>query len=306
MVHCGRPLPEGVMGLALRALTGVPFLCYVHGEDVGTASTSREQSWLIRRVFGRAACVLANSRNTARILREQWGLAPQRLAVLHPGVDTGRFVPAGRSPAVRRRLGWGERPVVLTAGRLQKRKGQDHMIRALPAVRRAFPDVLYAVVGGGEERAALEGLAAREGVAAHVQFLGEVADAELIRCYQQCDLFALPNRQVGRDIEGFGMVLLEAQACGRPVLAGASGGTAETMRVPETGRVVCCEDPGRLAAAVVELLGDPGRLDRMGAAGRRWVVERFDWDALGRQARRLFRHGSGARDSSPLCEPVGA
>ena len=148
---------------------------------------------------------------------------------------------------MRARLGWGERRVVLTVGRLQKRKGHDMMIRALPAIRRAVPDVLYAIVGDGEERAALEQLAEQEGVRQSVQFLGEVDDETLVRCYQQCDLFALPNRQVGGDIEGFGMVLLEAQACGRPVLAGASGGTAETMRVPETGRVVPCDRPQELA-----------------------------------------------------------
>src|SRR5207245_855592 len=128
----------------------------------------------------------------------------------------------------------------------------------------------------------------REGLGEHIQFLGEVGDDELIRCYQQCDLFVLPNRQVGQDIEGFGMVLLEAQACGKPVIAGASGGTAETMRIPETGRVVACDGPDDLAAAVIELLSDRARLDRMGAAGRQWVAEHFDWGALSRQALELF------------------
>src|SRR5205814_10004845 len=108
-------------------------------------------------------------------------------------------------------------------------------------------------------------------------FLGELDDATLLCCYQQCDLFVLPNRQVGRDIEGFGIVLLEAQACGKPVVAGASGGTAETMRIPETGRVVPCDHPDELAALVTELLADRARLARMGEAARRWTVERLDW-----------------------------
>src|SRR5262249_29561593 len=117
---------------------------------------------------------------------------------------------------------------------------------------------------------------------------GEIEDDAMVRCYQQCDLFALPNRQVGKDIEGFGMVLLEAQACGRPVLAGTSGGTAETMRIPETGRVVSCDDLDALAAMVIELLSDREKLDQMGVAGRQWVVDRFDWAALSRQAAELF------------------
>jgi phosphatidylinositol alpha-1,6-mannosyltransferase len=287
-VHCGRCLPEGLMGMALRWLTGVPYACYVHGEDVSCATTSREQHFLARRVLWHAEFVIANSHNTARILLGDWRLPPQRVRVLHPGVDTERFVPAARDYGVRARLGWGERRVVLTVGRLQQRKGQDMMIRALPALRRAVPDVLYAILGDGKERAALEQLARQEGVRESVQFLGEADDATLVRCYQQCDLFALPNRQVGVDIEGFGMVLLEAQACGRPVLAGASGGTAETMRLPQTGRIVSCDGPEELSRALTELLPRPELLQRMGAAGRAWVVERFDWGTLTRQAERLF------------------
>ncbi len=287
-VHCARCIPEGVMGLALRWLTGVPYLCYVHGEDVTCPGTSRELRFLAGQALRRAALVLANSRHTERILLDDWRLPPERVRVLHPGVDTGRFVPAPWDERERARLGWGGRRVVLTVGRLQQRKGQDMLIRALPAVRRAVPDVLYAVLGDGEERAALEALADREGVRQCVQFLGEADDETLLRCYQQCDLFALPNRQVGADIEGFGMVLLEAQACGRPVLAGASGGTAETMRVPQTGRVVPCDGPEELSRALAHLLLRPELLERMGAAGREWVVSHFDWSALTRQAERLF------------------
>ncbi len=300
MVHCGRCLPEGVMALALKAWSGVPFACYVHGEDVTTARDSRELSWLVRRALLSAEFLVANSRNTERILLDEWAVPAGRVRVLHPGVDTARFVPAPRDPDARRRLGWGDRPVVLTVGRLQKRKGHDHLIRALHAVRRAIPDVLYAVVGDGEERGSLQALAAREGLGEHVQFAGEVADEELIRRYQQCDLFALPNREVGRDIEGFGMVLLEAQACGKPVIAGASGGTAETMDIPATGRVVDCGTPDDLAALVAELLADRDRLRAMGEAARAWACARFDWGELARQAGEVFDRGAPPRAGRPV------
>src|SRR5947208_14514599 len=124
---------------------------------------------MVRRVLGGAKFVVANSRNTAGLLTGRWGLPAGRVRLLYPGVDTTRFVPAARDPAVRERLGWGDRPVVLTVGRLQKRKGHDMMIRALPAIRRRVPGVLSAVVGDGEERAALAALAAAEGVAADVR-----------------------------------------------------------------------------------------------------------------------------------------
>jgi phosphatidylinositol alpha-1,6-mannosyltransferase len=288
MVHCGRTLPEGLWALALRHLAGVPYACYVHGEEMGTAASSREFTWLVRRVLAGAAFTVANSRNTERILREDWAVPAAGLRLLHPGVDTARFVPAPPDPAARARLGWEGRPVVLTVGRLQKRKGHDHLIRALPAIRRRVPGVLYAVAGDGEERAGLEALARQEGVADAVRFLGEPDDRALVECYQQCDLFVLPNRAIGADVEGFGMVLLEAQACGRAVVAGASGGTAETMQPGTTGELVDCAGPGPLGAVVAALLDDPARRERMGRAGRRWVVERFDWAALAAEAGALF------------------
>jgi phosphatidyl-myo-inositol dimannoside synthase len=300
MVHCGRCLPEGVMALALNLWMGVPYACYVHGEDVSTARLSREHRWLADRVLRNSSFLIANSRNTERLLVEEWGLSISRIRMLHPGVDTGRFFPSEPNRSVRAALGWGERPVVLTVGRLQLRKGQDQMIRALVAIREAVPEILYAIVGHGEERPVLEKLVARERLGNHVQFLGGIDDQRLIECYQQCDLFVLPNRQVDRDIEGFGMVLLEAQACGKPVIAGASGGTAETMQIPETGLVVPCDGPDVLAAIVIELLVDRDRRIRMGKAARAWVVEHFDWDGLSRQAESIFQDWS----ATPTLETV--
>ncbi len=289
VIHSGKCLPEGLIALWLSRLTGLPYLCYVHGEEMNAATQSRELTWLSRKVLRRAEILIANSQNTMRILEKDWGVLTRRIRVLHPGVDTKQFAPATeQSSELRAPLGWGGRPVILTVGRLQKRKGHDRMILALGKIREAIPDVLYAIVGDGSERPYLDELVVREGLHNHVQFLGEQDDELLVRCYQQCDLFVLPNRQVGRDIEGFGIVLLEAQACGKPVVAGASGGTAETMRIPETGRVVPCDGPDELAAVIIELLSDRNRLARMGVAARRWTVERFDWEALSRQARHLF------------------
>jgi phosphatidylinositol alpha-1,6-mannosyltransferase len=288
MIHCGRPVPEGVMALVIRAVTGRPYLCYVHGEELAIAASSRELTWLARHVLSRARGVIANSGNTARILGERWSVPPEKLRLMHPGVDTQRYVPARPDPEVRMRLGWAGRRVVLTAGRLQRRKGQDNLIRALPEIRGLVPEALYAIVGDGEERGALEALAREVGVQDAVLFMGEVDDATLLLCYQQCELFALPNREVDGDFEGFGIVLIEAQACGKAVVAGASGGTAETMCPGVTGVLVDARSPGEIAAAVGDLLADPDRLARMGDAGRAWVVENFDWTVLARRAEDVF------------------
>ena len=288
VLHCGRCVPEGFLAWSLSRLGGPPYWCYVHGEELTYAQTSRELGWLARRGLRGAGRVIANSLNTRRMLLEDWKVPAEKISVLNPGVDTATFIPAPRNKVLRAQLGWGERPVVLTVGALTERKGQDMMIRALPTVRRSLPTILYSIAGEGWERPRLERLVAELGVEDLVQFRGTPKDQELIDCYQQCDLFALPNRQAGCDVEGFGIVLLEAQACGKPVIAGTSGGTAETMKIPETGIVIDCTTPDRLGELVIEWLGNPVRLDRMGLAAREWVVERFDWSVLTEQASRLF------------------
>lgn len=297
-IHCGACLPDGWVGWLLRRVTGTPYVCYMHGEELNYAGSSRELGWMAGRVLSGAKYLIANSWNTERILREEWGISPERIRVLHPGVDTERFAPAARDEAVRQRLGWGDRPVILTVGRLQKRKGHDMMIRALGAIRQQRPDVLYSIVGDGDERATLEELVRTEGLESHVEFRGEPNDAELVQCYQQCDVFVLANRQIGGDIEGFGMVLLEAQACGKPVIAGASGGTAETMQAPDTGRLVNCDGPEKLAETVAEFLRDEALRQETGRLARRWVVETFDWAALTRQACSMFGSRAETTESS--------
>jgi phosphatidylinositol alpha-1,6-mannosyltransferase len=220
--------------------------------------------------------------------------------VLYPGVDTTKFVPAPSDPQLRAQLGWSGRRVVLTVGALQKRKGQDMLIRALPAIRRRCPDVLYALIGEGWERAYLDELVSSLNVAEAVQFRGTPTDTELITCYQQCDLFALPNRRVDWDFEGLGIVLLEAQACGKAVVTGTSGGTSETVQPSVTGELVPSDTPEQLGDTIVALLDDPTRRSALGARGREWILAHFEWSQLSRQALSLFTAGQVRGSTSRL------
>ena len=172
------------------------------------------------------------------------------------------------------------------------------MIESLSRIKQAIPNVLYAIVGDGEERPRLERLADELGVREQVHFYSEVTDDFLVQAYQQCDLFVLPNRTVGHDIEGFGMVLLEAQACGKAVVAGDSGGTRETMRPGVSGTVIDCTSPEIIATEITRLLADPLARATMGRAARQWVVDNFDWNALFQQAADVFSHAAGANSAS--------
>lgn len=288
-VHCGRCLPEGVMAFLLKITCGTPYLCYIHGEDIETAGLSRELSILVKLALKNANTLICNSNNTANLLRSKWDIPDSKIAVIHPGVDTARFIPAPYNIEIRNTLGWGNRPVILTVGRLQERKGQDMLIRALPIIRRSIPDVLYAIVGNGEMRPTLEALSQELEVSAHVMLMDEISDSAMIQCYQQCTLFVLPNRQVGNDIEGFGMVLVEAQACGKYVLAGLSGGTAETLIAGKTGDVIDCTDPTNLANAIIQILQDEAQLTEATTTTRQHASLTFDWKNIRKQSETLFK-----------------
>jgi phosphatidylinositol alpha-1,6-mannosyltransferase len=162
------------------------------------------------------------------------------------------------------------------------------MIRVTALLKHQFPEIMYAVIGRGECLESLQALASELGLNDHVQFLTDVSDAQMIQCYQQSDIFILPNRTIGNDIEGFGMVLVEAQACGKPVIAGDSGGTIETMRLNESGYVIDCTEPIMISKTVAELLANPTRCTATGKVGRQHVEAELDWQAHVQKAELLF------------------
>jgi phosphatidylinositol alpha-1,6-mannosyltransferase len=169
--------------------------------------------------------------------------------------------------------------VVLCVSRLVRRKGQDVLIDALPPLRRAVPDAVLLLVGTGPYERELRALAARRGVAEHVVFTGGVAFSDLPQLYAAGDVFAMPcrTRRGGLDVEGLGIVYLEASASGLPVLAGDSGGAPEAVREGETGYVVDGRDVDAVADRLVTLLGDAALRRAMGAAGRAWVEQQWPW-----------------------------
>ena len=276
-IHCGRTIHEGFTGLILSKLLRKPLICYVHGEDIEVARSSRELAFMVRQVLKGSTKLICNSNNTKNLLTEHWQIPVDQIAVLHPGVDEQRFIPVPADDDFRQQQGWQQRIVCLTVGRLQKRKGHDRMIMALPEIVTQYPQFLYVIVGNGEELPTLKQLVQQYQVEPYVQFKAEITDPELIQCYQQCDFFILPNRAEGNDIEGFGMVLVEAQAAGKPVIAGDSGGTRETMLVGTTGLIADCTLPERITDAVSELLETQG-VDRFSEAQcRQHVLSNYTW-----------------------------
>jgi phosphatidylinositol alpha-1,6-mannosyltransferase len=205
-----------------------------------------------------------------------------RMAQLSPGVDVERFAPDADGAAVRARYGAGDAPVVVCVSRLVARKGQDVLVAGWPQVLARHPDARLLLVGGGPAEASLRRAVSRLGLEASVVFTGPVSPADLPGHYAAGDVFAMPcrTRRGGLDVEGLGMVFLEAAACGRPVVAGTSGGAPEAVQDGVTGLVVDPRSPAAVAAAIAGLLDDPARARAMGKAGRAWVEQRWSWTTI--------------------------
>lgn len=286
-IHASRCLHEGVLGLLLAKLYRKKLVVYVHGEDIETAKTSRELSLLAQKVISGADKLITNSNNTKKILQQQWDTSKTALVTIHPGVDINQFKPVPVDESVREHFGWSNRYVILTVGRLQRRKGQDKMIEALQALKESIPNVLYVVAGNGEDLDYLKGLATHYAVNDNVQFIHSANDEDLIKMYQQCNLFILPNRTEGNDIEGFGMVLVEAQACGKPVIAGDSGGTAEALNIGETGERIDCTDAQLIANTIIDMKLSPSKYSTECCLN--FVQSNLSWEKHLQKASELFK-----------------
>ncbi|RIV38446.1 glycosyltransferase family 4 protein [Micromonospora radicis] len=284
-VWFGAAAPLGLLAAGLRRRAQVRrVVALTHGHEVGWAALPVARGALRRIGRGTDVVTYLGEYTRSRLVRALDGLTELRR--LAPGVDTELYHPTVDGAAVRHRLGLADRPVVVCVSRLVPRKGQDMLIRALPSIRRRVPDAALLVVGGGPYRATLARLARQAGVEREVVFTGSVPAADLPAHYAAGDVYAMPcrTRNRGLDVEGLGIVYLEASATGLPVVAGDSGGAPDAVRHGETGYVVDGRDLAELADRVSTLLADRDLARRFGAAGRAWVEREWRWET---QAHRL-------------------
>jgi phosphatidylinositol alpha-1,6-mannosyltransferase len=277
VVVFGATWPLGHMGPAIRRKLGIPYLGFTHGLEL----TGALVPGLLRHIGRDAAMLTACSAWARKKLEPAFGWTG-RMEVLPSGIDTGRFHPAVSDAAVRERHALGSAPVVCCVSRLVPRKGQDMLIRALPAIAAQVPAVRLLIVGVGPYDGALRKLAAGAGVADRVVFAGAASYEELAAYFRAGDVFAMPCRVrwFGFDVEALGAVFLQGAAVGRPVIAGDSGGAPETVIQGKTGFAVDPTRPEPLAEAITSLLLDPARARAMGEAGAEWVHREWSWDHM--------------------------
>ena len=251
---------------------------YVHGEEITTSfgyDTTLERR---RRALLAAQHVVVVSRFTAGVVAELLGTsAPGRIRLIENGVDVARFRPLPRPADLVAKYGLGGCFVFISVCRLLEKKGIDHAILAFAEIAAAYPDSRYLVIGDGPYGPALAAIAAERGVADKVVFTGPVADDELVEHYALGDIFVMPNRRLDNgDTEGFGLVFLEANACGLPVIAGSDGGSKDAVRHGVNGLLVDGHSVSAIAAAMRDLRQDAALRERLRAGGQA-VAAGADW-----------------------------
>jgi|UniRef100_UPI00404ACABB phosphatidyl-myo-inositol dimannoside synthase len=278
-VAFGAAAPLGIMARAMRRAGAQKIVALTHGHEVWWAKVP-PFTFAIR-FMSRSIDAITYLGNYTRgeISKALSKADSNKLVQIAPGIDVDHFIPTDSSK-LRAELGLADKSVIISVGRLVHRKGQDKLIAALPAIRTAVPSVHLVLVGVGPHQDYLEKLARKLKVSDSVTFIGRINYAELPKYICLGDIFAMPSRSryFGLEVEGLGIVYLEASACGLPVVGGKSGGAPDAVLVGETGVVVDGTNSSEIAEACIDLLNNPELCALMGANGRSWIIENWRWE----------------------------
>lgn len=286
----GAAAPLGLLASTLRKAGIARIISLTHGHEVWWAKIF-PFSWAIRLIGDRMDVMTYlgdfTKRNISRALSPRAREAMVRIA---PGIDVSHFSPDGSPSDLREQLGLKDKAVIVSVGRLVPRKGQDRLIQALPLIRRRIPNAHLLFVGEGNYRKNLEKLVQDNDVKDHVTFVGRVSYMQLPSYFRCGDIFAMPSRSRmgGLEVEGLGIVYLEASGCGLPVIAGNSGGAPDAVVDGVTGIVVDGTNINEISGAIVRVLSDPAKMKAMGAAGSEWVTSGWSWEIWSSKFARLL------------------
>ena len=278
-VAFGAAAPLGIMARAMRSAGAEKIVALTHGHEVWWAKVPPFSFAIKFMSQSIDAITYLGDYTRGEISKAISKNDVGKLVQIAPGIDVDHFVPTDSSE-LRAQLGLADKAVIISVGRLVHRKGQDKLISALPAIRATVPNVHLVLVGVGPHQKFLENLVAKLNVADCVTFIGRINYSELPKYICVGDIFAMPSRSrfFGLEVEGLGIVYLEASACGLPVVGGKSGGAPDAVLVGETGVVVDGTNSSEIAEACIDLLNNPELCALMGATGRTWIIENWRWE----------------------------
>ena len=290
-IHCGQILSSGICGLLFKKLFRTPYFLWVYGgETTPVYVNSVWSQLLIKKILDNANIIITNSKFTSREFIE-YGISGEKILEIIPGVDYGIFKPYPKSADLVQKYKLQGRKIILTVSRLAERKGHDIVLKALPAVLESCPNLSYIIVGDGPCKKDLKALCKELNLDSVVTFAGFIADEELVKYYNLCDIFVMPNRETfdsTDSVEGFGITFIEANACSKPVIGGRSGGAVEAVNDGVTGFLVEPQNDKELAQKIIYLLQDGESARKMGKEGRKRVEDEFSWKRRARELLHAF------------------
>ncbi len=278
IIHCAHILSTGIVGLILKFSFKKPYIVYTFAADILGFQKYKLIDKLMLITLKNAYKIISISDFTKGKLIER-GIESEKIIKILPSIDLDKFVPNVNSKEIIRKYNLQNKKVILTIARLVKRKGHDFVIRALPKVLEKVPNATYLIVGDGPYLNELRKLVKDLKLKEEVIFAGSVPNEKTIEYYNACDIFIMANREIKRegDIEGFGIVFLEANACGKPVIGGRSGGTVEAIVDAETGLLIDSTDTTQISNALIKLLTNSEYARELGRKGRLRVEREFTW-----------------------------
>ena len=289
-------LPCGFISWLVTRFIKIPYYLSAHGSEILDTQNIKNllKNFIRKRLrlfklitFNNAQGVFAISRYTKQLVISQ-GISPENIYFVPNGVDTNRFFPIKNIEEVYTKHRLSNCKIILTIGRLDDYKGHDTIIRSLPQVLSVIPEAVYLIVGKGPEREKLEELSKDISVSDRVVFAGYVPDDELVCYYNACDIFIMVSRADEKDVEGFGLVFLEANACGKPVIGGDSGGVSDAIVNGQTGLLVDPTNEDAVVHAIIRLLSNTNEINKMGENGLRRVQDELDWVQVTRRMRAIM------------------
>ena len=286
-IHAFRALPEGLVAWAVARLTFRPVVIYAHGEELTTWGHGGKYK-AMRFALRHANQVVANSEHTRDTLLGM-GIDLARITIIYPGVDVSVFRQGLDTTGLRESLGISsDDKLVFSVGRLSRRKGFDQMIRAVAQLHAEGIPLRYVIAGIGEDAGYLDGLITEHNVQGIVHRIGAVSEADLPRWMNACDVFAMPNREIDGDNEGFGMVFIEAAACGKPSLAGEAGGTGAAVLHQVTGLRVDGAVVSEIVLGLRLLLTDVTLYQRLSEQAYARIGGLFTWVRVAQATEKLM------------------
>ena len=290
IVVFGAAAPLALMSSALRKSGVKKIIALTHGHEVWWAKIF-PFNLAIKRI-GKSVDHLTYLGEFTRqaISKALTDKSAKEMVKIAPGIDTAHFIPQPDAMQKRKDLGLQDKKIIISVGRLVHRKGQDKLIEAMPNVLRKIPNAHLLIVGVGPYKNHLEKLVNKLSLKENVTFAGRIMYDRLPSYLSAADLFAMPSRSrfFGLEVEGLGIVYLEASACGIPVLAGNSGGAPDAVLEGVTGLCVDGTNVAEIASALIEICSDAERASHMGAAGRNWIVDQWRWDIWSKEFNALL------------------